>query len=89
MFALILPILLHLLVSIEFGRLYLGYVNLQSMARIGANNAAAHASEWGDSTVLARYQLQIAQNALLSSCALDSPTTAPVFSGTDVGDSVA
>src|SRR4051794_25746815 len=42
-FALVLPvILLVLLVAIDFGRVYLGYINVQNMARIGANYAAAH-----------------------------------------------
>jgi PKD repeat protein len=40
-FALVLPILLFLtLVALDFGRVYLGYINLQNMARIAANYAA-------------------------------------------------
>src|SRR6185503_19733408 len=46
-FALIVPVLLLLmLVAIDFGRIYLGWVNLQQMSRIAANDAADHASAW-------------------------------------------
>ena len=40
-FALVLPILLFLtLVALDFGRIFLGYINIQNMARIAANFAA-------------------------------------------------
>ena len=40
-FALVIPILLFLtLIALDFGRVYLGYINLQNMARIAANFAA-------------------------------------------------
>ena len=39
-------LLLLLLVAIDFGRVYLGYINLQQMARVAANFAAEHASAW-------------------------------------------
>ena len=46
-FALVFPVLLFLLlVAIDFGRVYLGWVNVQQMVRIAANDAADHASAW-------------------------------------------
>ena len=47
-FALVVPVLLLLmLTAIDFGRVFLGWVNLQQMTRIAANHAAEHASAWG------------------------------------------
>ena len=52
-FALVLPILLFLtLIALDFGRVYLGYINLQNMARIAANFAANNPTAW-DGTVVA------------------------------------
>jgi hypothetical protein len=46
-FALIFPVVLLLtLIAIDFGRIYLGWINLEQMARIAANHAADHASAW-------------------------------------------
>ena len=46
-FALLFPVfLLILVVAIDFGRVYLGWVNLQNMARIAANYAANNADAW-------------------------------------------
>jgi len=71
-FALILPILLLLtLIAVDFGRVYLGWINLQNMARIaadfGANNPKA---DWNDATFLATYRNQIANDASASNCPL-------------------
>lgn len=103
-FALVLPVLLFVtMVAIDFGRIYLGYVNLQNMARIGANFAANHATAWGspgNAAVRTQYQNQIKNDALATNCALpvvSSVSTAPdpTFTdnggngtATDVGDSV-
>src|SRR5580765_2483597 len=47
-FALVIPILLFLtLIALDFGRVYLGYINLQNMSRIAANFAANHPEVWG------------------------------------------
>ena len=41
------PILLFLtLIALDFGRVYLGYINLQNMARIAANFAANNPTAW-------------------------------------------
>jgi hypothetical protein len=46
-FAMILPILALLLVmAIDFGRVFYGWVALQNATRIGANYAASHADAW-------------------------------------------
>ena len=48
-FALVFPVILVLLmVAIDFGRVYLGWVNLQNMTRIAANFAANHADRLRD-----------------------------------------
>jgi Flp pilus assembly protein TadG len=81
-FALILPLLLLLtLIALDFGRVYLGWINLQNMARIAANFAANHPDAWlaGDTATITQYQNQILADASATNCALtpktpDSPT---------------
>ena len=47
-FALTLPLmLLLLLIAFDFGRIYLGWINLQNMTRIAANYAANNPTAWG------------------------------------------
>ena len=47
-FALLFPVLLLIvMVAIDFGRVYLGWVNTQNMVRIAANFAANNADAWG------------------------------------------
>jgi PKD repeat protein len=92
-FALILPILLLIaLMVIDFGRVYLGYVNVQSMARIAANYAANNASDLAptpDSAVLAEYRRLVGNDARLINCELPTPLPGPVYAeGTDLGDPV-
>jgi PKD repeat protein len=79
-FALIFPVLLLLLlVAIDFGRVYLGWVNLQQMVRIAANDAADHATAWqlpDDSAKQAertKYQERIARDAKQINCRLPGP----------------
>ena len=72
-FALILPVLLLLtLVAIDFGRVYLGWVNLQNMARVAANFAANHPTSWvlNDAEDKADYQAQILADARAINCSL-------------------
>jgi len=69
--ALVLPVLLLLLmVAIDFGRIYLGWVNLQNMARIAANYAANNATALtaGNPAVLAAYQQRILDDARAINC---------------------
>src|SRR5689334_16560247 len=76
-FALVLPILLFLtLIALDFGRVYLGYINLQNMARIAANFAANNSSAWdgvstpNDATLKLKYYNQITADAQAINCRL-------------------
>jgi PKD repeat protein len=79
-FAMVLPILLLLtLTALDFGRVYLGYINLQNMARIAANYAANNPDAWagtGNAEKQLAYQNQILGDAVASNCDL------PVVAGT-------
>ena len=102
-FAIVLPILLLLtLVALDFGRVYLGWINLQSMSRIAANLAANNPTAWqggGDANVKAKYQNQIRSDAAATNCQLPlvagvRTAPGPVFVDTngngatdDLGDS--
>ena len=81
-FALVLPvILLLLLVSLDFGRVFLGYINLQNMARVAANYAANNPGAWGadpDTAVQTKYRNQVIADAAATNCQL------PVSGGTPV-----
>lgn len=72
--ALILPVLLLLaLITIDFGRVFLGWINLQNMARIAANYAANNPEAWGtpgDSTKQARYLAIVSNDAKAINCDL-------------------
>jgi PKD repeat protein/Flp pilus assembly protein TadG len=102
-FALVLPILLFLtLIALDFGRIYLGYINMQNMARIAANFAAQNPTAWDLATPNAedqlKYRNQILQDATAINCTLPqvagvTVVPAPDFldvdgngTATDVGD---
>lgn len=91
-FALILPILLLLaLIAVDFGRVYLGYVNLQNMARIASNFAANNPNAWlkNQTAKITMYQNQVLADAAATNCALNPGVPAsPTFSDAD-GDGVA
>jgi len=85
-FALILPILLLLtLIAVDFGRVYLGWINLQNMARIGANYAANNAAalDGGDADAITAYTNQITSDAAATNCPL-APGQPAVPAFTDV-----
>src|SRR5262245_34621664 len=80
-FALIVPLLLFLtVVALDFGRVYLGWINLQSMTRIAANLAANNPTAWsdGNAEVLATYQNQVRNDASATNCALPTAGGVPV-----------
>lgn len=94
-FALVVPVLLLLLmVAIDFGRVYLGWVNLQNMARIAANFAANNATSFAtnDPATIALYQQQVLNDAKATNCRLHTTSGTldkadpPAFSGYDIGD---
>jgi PKD repeat protein len=92
-FALVLPVLLVLtLFTLDFGRIYLGYINLQNMARIAANFAANNPDAWGatpDTAAQTKYRSQIVADASATNCSLPTdgsgnPTVpTPVFIDTN------
>jgi len=98
-FALLLPILLLLvLIAVDFGRVYLGWINLQNMARIGADFAANNASkDWNDPELVAKYRNQISADASATNCPFaPGQPAAPTFTDmdnnnhtTDIGDRAA
>jgi hypothetical protein len=78
-FALFIPVVaVLLLIAIDVGRAYLGWVTLTNVARIGANFAAQNPDAWsgtGDATVQARYRTLMSKDATGIDCSL--PTTLP------------
>ena len=95
-FALVLPILLLLvLAAVDFGRVYLGYVNLQSLARIAANYAANNPTiDWtdGSNSKVQAYSRLILDDATATNCTLEqdgagnNPPLPTYPTGTDLGD---
>jgi hypothetical protein len=89
--AIILPVLLLLvLMALDFGRVFFGWVGLTNASRIGASYAAAHPTAWGtpgNATQRAHYEDQIRADANALNCVLPETIPAPVFaSGTDLRD---
>jgi PKD repeat protein len=86
-FALVLPVLLLLtLAALDFGRVYLGWVNLQNMARIAANFAANNPDAWasGGTDTITAYRNQILSDASAVNCQLEPAVPAdPTFSDAD------
>jgi PKD repeat protein len=103
-FALVLPVILFLtLIALDFGRVYLGYINLQNMARIASNYAANNPEAWSvppNAADQTRYKNQILADATATNCQLpksggSTVVPAPVFTdgdgdgdSTDLGDRV-
>jgi PKD repeat protein len=84
-FALFLPVLLLLvLAALDFGRIYLGWINLQQMTRVAASFAAANALDWpGDPAVQARYEQMLENESTLINCDPDKTTWLPQY-GPDI-----
>jgi PKD repeat protein len=81
--AMLLPILLLLVViALDFGRIYLGYINIQNMARIAANHAANNPLAWSvtiDADVQERYRNQILEDTTATNCHLPVAGGVPVI----------
>ncbi len=91
-FAIILPFLmLVLLMAVDFGRVFFGWVGLANASRIGASYAAGHPDAWGVPGIPSQrdsYLDQILADANALNCALPGTIPDPAFpSGTDLGDS--
>lgn len=93
-FALLVPLLLLIvLFAIDFGRIYMGWVTINGMARVGANYAAQHPDAWttpGDPTAQAEYLTLITRSQGALDCALvpspPDPVPDPTFpAGRQVG----
>jgi len=89
-FALTLPLLLLLLLfGLDFGRAFLGWVNLNNTVRIASNFAATNPNAWtgaGDPTAQTEYERLIQADAAGINCALPNPLPTPAFpSGKDIG----
>jgi hypothetical protein len=77
--ALVLPILLILLVmAIDFGRVFFGWVTLNQAARIGANFASTHPDMLDDPDEQDRYLALIERDVQAINCELDDPED-PVY----------
>ncbi len=76
-FALVLPLLILLLLfAIDFGRVFLGWVELTNVVRIGANFAALNPQGWegaGNPALKARYNQLIIADARATNCRLPNP----------------
>lgn len=81
--------LLLLLFGLDFGRVFVGYVNLTNSARIAANFAAQNPNAWGanpDATAQAEYQRLVTADGSDTNCALPSPVPTPAFpNGNGIG----
>jgi hypothetical protein len=90
-FAMIVPVLmLVLLLGLDVGRVFFGWVGLTNASRIGANFAAAHPDAWGSpgsATERDSYEEQILADADALNCSLPGTLPNPTFpTGTDLGD---
>jgi hypothetical protein len=85
-FALVLPVMLVLvLFGIDFGRVFLGWVQLNNVVREAANFAAENPTAWNtvnpNTSVQAEYRTLVQNEATSINCTLPSPIPDPTFSG--------
>jgi hypothetical protein len=83
-FTLVLPMLLLLiLVGLDFGRVFLGWVELNNVVREAANYAADNPGAWNtgtpDAAAQAEYQRLVTNDASAINCTLPSPVPTPSF----------
>lgn len=89
-FAISFPVLmLMILFGVDFGRVFLGWVQLNAAVREAANFAAINPSAWGtpgNAPAQAEYVRLITAEAMQTNCTLPDPLPGPTFpSGTEVG----
>ncbi|HXG26927.1 MAG TPA: PKD domain-containing protein [Candidatus Binatia bacterium] len=73
-FAFVLPAMLLLtLIAVDFGRVYLGWINLQTAARAAGNFAANNSEAWltNDTATIAEYRNQVLNDTTATNCELD------------------
>ena len=83
-FTLVLPmLLLVVLVGLDFGRVFLGWVELNNVVREAASYAADNPGAWNstapDPAAQAEYQQLVANDASGINCTLPSPVPTPAF----------
>jgi Flp pilus assembly protein TadG len=82
-FAIFVPILaIILLTAADLGRVYLGWVTLNNVARIGASYAAQNPGAWsggGNATLQAKYRSLMAKDANGIDCTLPATLPNPTF----------
>ena len=74
--------LLLTLIAIDFGRIYLGWINLQTAARAAGNFAANHPEAWikNETDTIAEYRNQVINDTAATNCLLDPEVPAdPTF----------
>ena len=83
-------VLLIMLMAIDFGRLFLGWVTVTNMARIGANYASLNPKgfEDNDAAIVSQYEALMRNDAAGIDCTLPGNLPAPAFAGYDLGDAV-
>lgn len=93
--AVVLPLLVLMLVmTLDFGRVFFGWVALQNATRIGADRASQTAAAWptanGNDEVIARdeYESQITNDLIAANCTPASPLPDPTFTDYDGNDEV-
>ena len=81
--------LLMVLFGLDFGRVFLGWVALNSAARVAANYAAMNPTAWTlpyNLTVQEEYERLVENEASSINCTIESPLSSPTFdSGTSIG----
>ena len=81
-FALILPILaLLLLLAVDFGRVFFGWVGIQNASRIGANQAARDPEPWSNGTSDAMYYERVAEDLRAINCDADTDNDGDIDEG--------
>jgi PKD repeat protein len=90
-FALMLPVFLLLIFGgIDFGRVFLGWINLNNTARIAANYAASNAVQLnsGDPVAVATYNKLVTDDATATNCTPTAPLPPPTYTpDTELGSS--
>lgn len=92
-FALVLPlIVLLLLMAIDFGRVFFGWIALQNATRIAADTASQRANAWpsADGNLEQEWRLDyetfITQDLQSANCTYPTPHPDPVFTNANAGD---
>jgi hypothetical protein len=85
-FALVLPVMLLLvLFGIDFGRIFLGWVELNNVVREAADFAAENPTAWNtvnpNAAVQTQYQNLVTNEAARINCTMPTTIPAPTFSG--------